>query len=97
MIYWRFPFLVPVFTPVFFALLLLFFSEAFFDLGGNEAPYSRAFWVHEANLPWSFKSAGGTTTYSRMGRPGIGSKIRAPLVFSNAVRASSGSRRIMSS
>src|SRR5947207_498498 len=97
-IYRRFPVLelAGFFAAVLFLALPLFLAPLF-DLGGRDNPYLNALLTHELNLLRSLRRVGGTTTYSRIGRPGMGSKILAPLVFSNSGRESSGRRRSMSS
>src|SRR5579864_1758230 len=72
-----------------------FFGDFFGFLGGSDFVYASARVSQWASWSPDSRTDGGTTTYSRMGRPGMGSKIPLPFCFRNAVRSSAESRMIM--
>src|SRR4029077_20103979 len=76
-----------------------FFGEAAFlaalFFGGSDDAYVAARDSHVFNCPASSSESGGSTTYSRMGRPPIGSKVRAPSTARSSARSASPSRTNM--
>jgi hypothetical protein len=59
----------------FFGFDGVFFGFAAGDFGLSEAPYSKAFATQAVSSFLSRNTDAGTAAYSRIGRPGMGSKI----------------------
>ena len=78
-----------------FAGALLFARLAPPVLDGSAAAYSKDLATHSLSRARSAISASGKTTYSFIGRPGIGSNTLAPCCLSRLPRRSSGSRTSM--
>ena len=69
--------------------------ELFFGLDGRDETYASDFSAHARSSPGAFSSTFGTTTYSRITLPGIGSNCLAPFNRRKSARSSSESRRTM--
>src|SRR5713226_8294847 len=74
----------PFFGEVRFLAALFFGGSADTSVAARDS--------HLFNSPASSSSAGGSTTYSRIGRPPIGSKTRAPSTARSSARSASPSR-----
>src|SRR6266851_4904372 len=65
-------------------------------LGLIPSAYSNDRLIHGARFRTSVSNSSGSRTYSRIGRPFIGSKIRSPYLALNRVRSSSDKRMMKS-